>query len=230
MKFFVFAFMLLAFQAKVFAAQAMAASLIKVPVPRSEIQFPKEESPEGYKPLQFRLGMTTWKPSSLTAPSRLLNTSEYRATTNANLKFEIGKEIYRGTWFSSQLFLGFTYIELERTGQLNYGSTVVQEAESLNVFQFPLALEMLGNPLLENYDIRPLFKLSVIPMYSRSSSGTFTKGVSELNWLGASALGFSTGLSKNWKLAAGLEASQSLNSDSDFSGKGFWLSVGMDLN
>lgn len=212
------------------------AAVIQLAVPRSQIQFPSEDLSKKTSPLYFEVGLTTWAPSALRGSSRLANTSEYKSLQNSSLKIEMGKEIYSNDSFSLLGLIGFSHLQLERNGQMSNGSTLSQESEILNLFQVPLSLDFRGAAFLSS-KLHPLFKISLSPTYSRSTSGAFTKGVSELNWVGASSLGFSFDLPKKegsqflngWCLASGIEASQSLDA-SQFEGTGFWIALGLNWN
>lgn len=209
-----------------------SAAVIELPVPRSQIHFPANDLTETSNSFHFEMGVTTWAPSQLRNPSRLANTSEYKPLKNMNFKIEMGKTFYSAQWFSLLALGGFTHFQLERSGQLNSGATTTEETEVLNVFQVPLSLQVLGVSLL-TAKLHPLIKVSLSPTYSRSTTGPFTKGVSELNWVGNSSVGASFDLPKtmsflhfnDWSVAAGIETSQSLDS-SHFNGTGFWISVG----
>lgn len=209
------------------------ASEISLPVPRSQLQFPTEDLGKKTTPIHFDVGLSTWAPSNLQQPSRLSNTTNYISVQDFSFKIEVGEDVYKGPKFSLLALIGFSHLQLERTGQLNSGSTVIQQSEILNVFQVPISLKFLGGSLFNSW-IHPLAKFSVSPLYSRTAAGSFGNGLSELNWAGFASLGFLIDLPKsdelslahNWSLASGIEKSQSLDS-SQFNDTGFWVSVGL---
>lgn len=201
------------------------AAVISLPVPRSKIQFATPELAEQKRPVYFRLGMTSWAPSSFRKSSRLSNTTEFKPMHGSHIQFEIGKEFYSSSSLLTRSSIGLSYGQFERTGELNNGSAITHYSEILNVFQFPVSLELLGQ-MSSIPKFHPLFKVGLSPVYSRAPSGPFSNGVSEINWLAKSSFGFSFDLASS-SFAVGLERSHALDTSS-LSGEGVWISLGLN--
>lgn len=207
-------------------------------VPQSNL--PLEQNFQVERPhrsVDVEMGYSNWVPANLNSPSRLDQTSEFRTSLpdyflNASLSpWALGNYVNMAPKF------GVSFMQLRRSGSLNFTDSNVTTQDSVDMYSMLAALEFSPQQKFWHDTTTAYLDVGLLPTYLQSATSDFNDGYAEgefatqvsaaLAWNIAPLARFLN--ARSFSLEAGYQHVQSIGNIS-FSGSGFLLGARLGLD
>jgi len=206
-------------------------------VPQSKL--PLEQNFEVKRPhrdVDVEVGYSNWVPANLNAPTRLDQTSEFK-TAAPNLFLNAALTPWAlGSYLNLAPKIGVSFLQLKRTGVLNYTDNSITKQDSVNMYSLLGALELSPQQKLWG-NTEAYLDVGLLPTWLQSGLSEFNDGYAEgeaatqisaaLAWNIAPLARFMS--ARNFSLEVGYQRIQSLGNIS-FSGSGIIVGARIGLD
>ncbi len=150
-------------------------------IPQGELSLPTIDPKKTIAPHFIGFEFSSWKPDQLQQESRLPMTTEFSKSSTPKLTFNYisaGADTSIGRLSTK---LGFSYLQLEREGQLTIESSNYAVSQKTNLYQALIGSEWKTNREYLS-TLRPYANLAIQPTWIQSQKSEFNGGINAVEW------------------------------------------------
>ncbi|MEK6773843.1 MAG: hypothetical protein AABY64_07875 [Bdellovibrionota bacterium] len=178
------------FLSLVFISAAHAEEDLILDVPRSNLSLPESERTMDLTPKYFEISASTWQPDQFSQVSQLPMTSSFSKIEGPKISLSYNTPLKTNSLGIFSSHVGISYLQLERTGYINVGTTGIEVSQKTNLYQALVGMAYEPNKTLLSV-IKPYAVLSLSPIWVQSARSEFNSGVSEVEWSAQASAGLS---------------------------------------